>query len=257
MTSERIDMAFIQYASNILADTKDGLSGPKIIEYCVSYAVKFNINIPIVSSDFGKFGSVVPNKRTALYKDLSCFNGYQQFTIINELSKLPTFSNNPKIKELRENLFTKYYKYSSNTKNVEKAIPTGWERVDRSITEMSSRLAIADTEEKLQAVGMLGREIMISTAQQVYDERIHLPFDGVKPSSTDAKRMLEDYIQVELSETPEKVSKCVKSTVDLCNQLTHDRNATKRDAELCLLMVSTVASMIKIIQDSHDKEMKI
>jgi hypothetical protein len=69
--------------------------------------------------------------------------------------------------------------------------------------------------------------------------------------------MLEDYIQVELSETPEKVSKCVKATVDLCNQLTHNRNATKRDAELCLLMVSTVASMIKIIQDSHGKEMKI
>ena len=38
--------------------------------------------------------------------------------------------------------------------------PTGWQRVDRTVTEMRSRLASANTEEQFQAVGLLCRETL-------------------------------------------------------------------------------------------------
>jgi len=76
--------------------------------------------------------------------------------------------------------------------------PTGWARVDRTVTEMRTRLAAAKTEEQFQSVGLLGRELLISTAQQVFNSEKHPTSDGVAASPTDAKRMLDAYIAVEL-----------------------------------------------------------
>jgi hypothetical protein len=85
----KIDNTFITYASETLGDTQKGLSGAQIVKYCNSYAVDFNVSIPVTSSDFGKFGNIIPNKRTALYKNLCAFSGAQQFVIIKELCELP------------------------------------------------------------------------------------------------------------------------------------------------------------------------
>ena len=76
--------------------------------------------------------------------------------------------------------------------------PTGWTRVDRSIGEMRTRLAQAKTEEQFQAVGLLCRESMISLAQTVYNPETHPSPDGVPPSKTDAKRMLDAYLAAKL-----------------------------------------------------------
>ena len=76
MYSDKIDDVFLRHAADILADTNTGLTGSEIVKFCNSYAIDFNVNIPITSSNFGSFGSVVPNKRTALYKNLAtatCF----------------------------------------------------------------------------------------------------------------------------------------------------------------------------------------
>jgi hypothetical protein len=88
----------------------------------------------------------------------------------------------------------------------------------------------------------------ITIAQQVFDSEKHPTLDGVEASKTDAKRMLEAYLKIELAENSKKVIKFAKSAVDLANQLTHDRGATKRDASICLISVTAVASLIKSIQ---------
>lgn len=249
MKKENIDNAFIQYASDILADTNLGLTGSKIVKLCNAYAVDFNVNIPVTSSDFGKFGSIIPNKRTALYKNLISFNGKQQFVIIKELCELPEFENNSAVQDLKKRLYERFDCYANWPIYFNEYPPTGWERVDRAINEMKSRIAVADNEEKYQAIGMLGRETLITIAQQVFDGSVHQTLDGVEPSTTDAKRMLEAYLNYELKEASEKARKWARSAVDLGNQLTHDRCATKRDAHLCLVAVSSVASVIKIINE--------
>ncbi|MCI1269579.1 MAG: hypothetical protein LKG21_06735 [Ruminococcus sp.] len=228
----KIDDAFVSYAADTLADTSKGLTGSQIVKYSNSYAVDFNVNIPVTSPDFGKFGSIIPNKRTALYKNLCAFDGRQQFVFIKELCELPMFEYNNKVNELKSRLFERYSRYASSPIYIEKYEPTGWERVDRALEEMKLRLETADNEEKYQAIGMIGRETLITIAQQVFVSDKHPTADGVEASTTDAKRMLEAYLRYELSDSSEKAKKMARSAVDLGNQLTHDRNATKRDATI-------------------------
>lgn len=126
--------------------------------------------------------------------------------------------------------------------------PTGWDRVDRTIYEMKKQIAEAAVEEQFQVIGMLGRETIITAAQQVYDNDVHQTIDGVQASETDAKRMLEAYISYELlGGTNERIRKYAKSSLDLANQLTHDRTATKREASICLVSVMSLVNIVKII----------
>lgn len=252
MEKQKINEAFIQYASGILGDTKSGLTGSEIVNYCNKYSVDFCVDIPITSSDFGDFGSIVPNKRTALSKNLNEFNKEQQFIIIKELCELPQFKNNKAVQTLKAKLFERYPQFVDCVIAFSEYTPTGWERVDRAIKEMESRFKVADNEEKYQAIGMIGREILITVAQQVYKKDIHKSLDGIDISTTDSKRMLEAYLQYELKESSEKTRKWARSAVDLGNQLTHDRNATKRNAHLCIIAVSSVVSAIKAINDTEN-----
>jgi hypothetical protein len=250
MRIDKIDESFISHAAEVLGDTNRGLSGAQIVKYCNAYAVDFDVKIPITSSDFGKFGSVVPNKRTALYKNLVEFNGNQQFVIIKELTELPVFEENEEVSKLKSNLLKKYSRFATSDLYMEEYQPTGWERVDRSIDEMKSRLEVAETEEQFQAIGMIGRETLITIAQQVFDADKHPTIDGVEASKTDAKRMLEAFLNYELKNTSEKARKFAKASVDFGNQLTHDRGATKREATMCLISINSVASLIKTIDGS-------
>lgn len=250
MSENKMDEAFIQYAADILADTSNGLTGTQIIKYCNAYAVDFDVDTPITSPDFGKFGSSVPNKRTALYRNLREFSGKQQFIIIKELCELPTLAQNPAVEKLKEKLYARFSEFSASPLYIEEQPLTGWQRVDRAIEEMRIRLQAADNEEKCQAIGMIGRETLITIAQNVFDKSKHPTLDDTDVSTTDAKRMLEAYLQYELSDASEKARKFAKSAVDFSNQLTHDRNATVRDASICLVAIISVASLIKSIDET-------
>ena len=250
MDTRKLPDVFVSYAADTLAETNSGLTGAQIVKYCNSYAVDFGVDIPITSSNFGSFGSLVPNKRTALYRNLSAFNGQQQFVIIKELSELPLFENNSAVAELKKRLFERHSAFSVSPVFDQHSEPTGWVRVDRSIEEMKARYKAANTEEKYQAIGMLGRETLISIAQQVFIKEKHPSTDGTDIGATDTKRMLDAYLTYELKGESEKIVKYTKSAVDMCNQLTHDRNATKRAAAICIIGVSSIAALIKEINET-------
>jgi hypothetical protein len=134
-------------------------------------------------------------------------------------------------------------------------IPTGWPRVDRTVGELRDRLAAASTEEQYQAVGLLCREAIISVAQVVYDANRHLPVDGVRPSETDAKRMLEAYISVELhGASSEESRKHARSALELAVGLQHRRTATFRDAALCAEATTSVINVIAIVAGRRDPQ---
>jgi hypothetical protein len=126
--------------------------------------------------------------------------------------------------------------------------PTGWERVDRCIDKVIYHLETAKTEEDFQVVGLLCRETLISLAQAVYDPLAHKNTDGVKPSETDAKRMLENYFSTELlGSSNEELRKHAKASLDLANNLQHKRTANFRDASLCSEATRTVVNIVAIL----------
>jgi len=132
--------------------------------------------------------------------------------------------------------------------------PTGWPRVDRGIYEIRRSLEQAETEEQFQAVGLLCRETLISLAQVVYDPQRHQSVDNVEPSETDAKRMLDAYIAVELSGGPnEGVRRHAKAALALANDLQHHRTADYRQAALCAEATTSVVNLVAIISGRRDR----
>ncbi len=126
---------------------------------------------------------------------------------------------------------------------------TDWERVERSINEIRLRQNEAKTEEQFQVVGLLSRETIITLAQLVFKKEKHIILDNKEISKTDAKRMLEAYIAVELEgSSNETLRRYAKVTLDLANELTHKRTATKKDASLCASATISIINLIGIIE---------
>jgi hypothetical protein len=125
---------------------------------------------------------------------------------------------------------------------------TDWDRVERSINQVITQLEQANTEEQFQSIGLLCRETLISLAQTVYNSKVHTTSDGVIPSATDAKRMLEAYLQYELQgSSQEAARKFAKSALELANDLQHRRTANFRDALLCLEATHAIIKVVELL----------
>lgn len=129
---------------------------------------------------------------------------------------------------------------------------TGWERIDRTVKEIKMRLKQASTEEQFQTIGFLCRETIISLAQAIYNEEKHPTLDGVKASKTDAKRMLDAYIAVELQGgANENLRRYARASNDLANELTHKRTASAKDASLCSSATISLVNLIGVLENRH------
>jgi hypothetical protein len=139
------------------------------------------------------------------------------------------------------------------TGRVEEFVSTGWGRVDRTVGELRDRIASASNEEQFQAVGLLCREALISVAQEVYVPEQHPTLDGVAARPTDAKRMLQAYITVELGgEANDEARKHARSALDLAVKLQHTRTANFRSAALCVEATTSVINIIAIVSGRRD-----
>jgi hypothetical protein len=126
--------------------------------------------------------------------------------------------------------------------------PTGWDRVDRVLSKAREHLEISTAEEEFQAIGLFCREAIISLAQAVYDPNVHQTLDGVPPSETDAKRMLEATIaHVFPGESNKEVRAHARASLALTLNLQHRRTATRQLAALCVEATASTAAVISII----------
>jgi hypothetical protein len=126
--------------------------------------------------------------------------------------------------------------------------PTGWQKVDRQLQEVRHRLDSAINEEQYQAVGLLCREVLISVSQELFDIKKYPVPDGVQPSPTDAKRMLEAIFEKELSGSTNKESRShANAALRLALALQHKRTADFRMAAICAESTFSVVNLLAII----------
>lgn len=136
--------------------------------------------------------------------------------------------------------------------------PTGWPLVDRQMAEVRARLQEAVNEEHYQAVGLLCREVLISVAQAVYDPKRHLPLDGTEPSRTDAKRMLESFLAVELGgNANEEARGHAKAALRLALALQHNRTADFKTAALCAEATASVVNILGVLSGARVPHIQI
>jgi hypothetical protein len=136
--------------------------------------------------------------------------------------------------------------------------PTGWTRVDRTVGEARMRLAEAASEEQFQGIGLLCREVLVSLAQAVYVPDRHPPLDGIQPSDSDAKRMLEAYLAVELGGGANEEARAhAKSALRLAVALQHRRTADFRQAAMCVEASAAVVNIVAITSGRRDPEQNV
>lgn len=130
--------------------------------------------------------------------------------------------------------------------------PTGWTKIDKNLGESRRRLETAREEIDFQSVGLICRETMITLAQTVFEPNRHGAGETAI-SKTDAKRMLEGYLSVELSGSAnEAARRYCKAALDLANDLTHKRTASFKTAALCAQAMASVVNLIAIVSGQRD-----
>ena len=133
--------------------------------------------------------------------------------------------------------------------------PTGWALVDRKLGEARKQLESSSTEEQFQAVGLYCRETLICLAQTVFVPELHPPVgdDNKEVGKTDAKRMLDRYLAVELGGGSNEVARRhAKSSLDLANELVHQQTAEFRKAALCAQATASVVNIVAILSGVRD-----
>ena len=140
---KNISVLFIQHACEIIANTATGLKGSQLVRKSGTYALDFNVTIP--------YGTVeelaqAPNKRTALEKNLLCFNSKQQFLILKDLIDSPELGKSEEVIKLRNDLLMRYGhlnealdeeidKVVKNTQHWLQDFPTSLSAYDSAITK--------------------------------------------------------------------------------------------------------------------------
>jgi hypothetical protein len=72
--------------------------------------------------------------------------------------------------------------------------PTGWGRVDRTLSTAHRSLSAAEHEEEFQAIGLMCREVLISLGQAVYEPTKHeTTIDDVEIGNSDGARMIQAF----------------------------------------------------------------
>lgn len=131
--------------------------------------------------------------------------------------------------------------------------PTGWTRVDRNVDKINEALERAKNEEDFQGIGLLCREAIISLAQAVYDVDKDGAFDGVIPSDTDAKRMLDSFLSSRVTgKSNELQRKFAKAAFQLAVGLQHRRTASFKEAALCAEATRAIINTISIVEGKRD-----
>lgn len=150
---------------------------------------------------------------------------------------------------ISDNIKINFYDLQEKYFSLLKVDLTDWERIERSVNEIRLRQNEAKTEEQFQVVGLLSRETIITLAQAVFNKEKHPILDGKEVSKTDAKRMLEAYIAIELSGSSNEIlRKYARAKLDLANELTHKRTAIKKEASLCATATISLINLIGTIE---------
>ena len=110
--------SFIDYASDILGDTDNGISTAQIISICNKFASEYNVNIPHTRIYTG-YSQTFNNKRTALKENLQRFNEQQAFDIIKYICELNNYNELKEFKDVKVRLYLNFPQYVNKKENID------------------------------------------------------------------------------------------------------------------------------------------
>jgi len=152
-----IPLSFLARAADVLGDTNSGLSGRNIMREFNRYGERWDVNVPYPESLEGV------NKRSCILESLKVFSGQQQFTIIDELARHPSFaigapSNDGRTK-LRHDLHSKHFAFKTETLSKELDLPLV-EETRHWLESHPTALGLFDKAKAKYDLGGMGRNVL-------------------------------------------------------------------------------------------------
>lgn len=123
-----ISISDLSYASDTIAETHKGISGPKVVTYCNHFASEHNVRIPHASYPFDMR---VGNKRTALLENLRAFPAHLQYALILEMCADRSLADLEQVQAVRQRI-TDRYSHLSGTSAPVVSVPTPAQIAERS-----------------------------------------------------------------------------------------------------------------------------
>jgi TIR domain len=108
--NDGITISVLSRAADVIADTNDGLSGPKLVAYCNTFAVDNDIRIPHAAYPFQ-----AANKRTALLENLRAFPPEIQYSLLMELCADWKLRDNQDVQAIRQLIQQRYSHLDTGT----------------------------------------------------------------------------------------------------------------------------------------------
>ncbi len=136
-------------------------------------------------------------------------------------------------------------------------IESPWDQINADQATLIQQLKLAESTVELQNIGNTSRTILQKLAEILFDPSIHIAPEGIDLSSGKFKNRLHTIINQaftgkqfkELEKYASALIETAEKSVDLNNKLTHDLKANKLMAELGVVSVLNVISIMKIISN--------
>lgn len=108
--NDGITISVLSRAADVIAETNNGLSGPKVVSYCNTFAVDHDIRIPHAAYPFQ-----AGNKRTALLENLRAFPPQLQYSLLMELCADWSLRDNQDVQAIRQLIQQRYSHLDTST----------------------------------------------------------------------------------------------------------------------------------------------
>jgi|AntAceMinimDraft_17_1070374.scaffolds.fasta_scaffold14559_2 hypothetical protein len=227
----------LTFASDVLAETQQGLTSTQIGKYFSAKSLDYSVDIPHYKLPF----TDVANKRTAFLENLQRFNSDQQFEIINELSE--QLAHLDSVKDLKHKLYSQYPDYIPDgeqilkselvkeTQHWLKAFAKSFELYNSALDKFAQQIYQRNLVDDLRlSLEVLLKELLNNNKpleKQIADVGAYQQAKGISSESTNMFNTLLDYYS-------KYQNKYVK----------HDDNVNEKEIEFIVDLTSTFMKFI-------------
>jgi hypothetical protein len=226
----KISNSFLIYASNILAETDDGISGGRLVSYFNTKSVQYAVDIPHTKVPFEDRIT----KRIAFLQNIEKFSADQQFQIIDELIDHPWVKQTEKVKELKQKLYQQYGQSANKsisqtelvqvTKHWLEKYPSSYKQYISALKKYDDKVYERNILDDLRvALELLLKDVLSNSKaleKQLPDLGAYLKQKNVSPEITNMYNKLLDYYSKYQNEYVKHNNKVNSNEIELMIDLT-------------------------------------
>lgn len=134
---------------------------------------------------------------------------------------------------------------------------TNWDKINRTIVDIKKQYNEANTVAQFNAIGAMCRSVYDFLADVIYRNEYHTNTTTPLPNDNQYKNKLLEFVLFRLdSKTNKDFRSHCKNMLDLADELTHKKTATKQQAALTINAVISIINIVSILNENTKSEIE-